>query len=376
MNSCNFALLKKNNTMHQNNYAIIMAGGIGSRFWPMSTTKYPKQFHDILGIGKSLLQLTFDRLNHLVPKENIYIVTNEIYEDQVLEQLEGISNNQVLLEPVMRNTAPCIAYAAFKIYKENPEARLIVAPSDHLITNEIEFNRNIETAFETAEKEQTLITLGIKPSRPDTGYGYIQFLSDETAVNSELKKVKLFTEKPNQEIAKEFIKSGDFLWNSGIFIWTAKAIIKSFKSYLPEMHEIFIEGNKYYNTVEEKDFINKIYPSCPKESIDYGIMEKADNVFVLPVSFGWSDLGTWGSLYTHIDLDSEKNASVNNNTMFYDSSNNMVNVGGNKLAVIQGLDNYIVVDKNNTLLICKKDDEQKIKQFVQDVRLEKGEEYV
>jgi mannose-1-phosphate guanylyltransferase len=362
--------------MHQNNYAIIMAGGIGSRFWPMSTTKYPKQFHDILGIGKSLLQLTFDRLNHLVPKENIYIVTNEIYEDQVLEQLEGISNNQVLLEPVMRNTAPCIAYAAFKIYKENPEARLIVAPSDHLITNEIEFNRNIETAFETAEKEQTLITLGIKPSRPDTGYGYIQFLSDETAVNSELKKVKLFTEKPNQEIAKEFIKSGDFLWNSGIFIWTAKAIIKSFKSYLPEMHEIFIEGNKYYNTVEEKDFINKIYPSCPKESIDYGIMEKADNVFVLPVSFGWSDLGTWGSLYTHIDLDSEKNASVNNNTMFYDSSNNMVNVGGNKLAVIQGLDNYIVVDKNNTLLICKKDDEQKIKQFVQDVRLEKGEEYV
>lgn len=362
--------------MHNNNYAIIMAGGIGSRFWPMSTTQHPKQFHDILGIGKSLLQLTFERLNHLVPAENIYIVTNEIYENQVLEQLEGISKDQVLLEPMMRNTAPCIAYAAFKIHKQNPNARLIVAPSDHLITNEIEFNKNIETAFETADKEQTLITLGIKPSRPDTGYGYIQYLSDVTADNTDLKKVKLFTEKPNLELAEKFVSSGDFLWNSGIFIWTSKSIIKSFKSYLPEMHELFEGGNKYYNTIEEKKYINKIYPTCQKESIDYGIMEKADNVFVLPVSFGWSDLGTWGSLYTHVAKDKTENATVNDNTMFYESSNNMVNVEKGKLAVIQGLDDYIVVDKNNTLLICKKEEEQKIKQFVQDVRLEKGEEFV
>ena len=353
-----------------------MAGGIGSRFWPMSTTQHPKQFHDILGIGKSLLQLTFERLNHLAPKENIYIVTNEIYEDQVLEQLDGISKEQVLLEPMMRNTAPCIAYAAFKIHQQNPNARLIVAPSDHLITNEIEFVKNIETAFETAEKEQTLITLGIKPSRPDTGYGYIQYLSDVTAENTDLKKVKLFTEKPNTEIAKQFIESGDFLWNSGIFIWTSKTILKSFEEYLPEMHELFEGGNKYYNTIDEKEYINKIYPTCQKESIDYGIMEKANNVFVLPVSFGWSDLGTWGSLYTHVAKDESKNATVNDNTMFYDSSNNMVNIDEGKLAVIQGLDDYIVVDKNNTLLICKKEEEQKIKQFVQDVRLEKGEEFV
>ena len=362
--------------MHKNNYAVIMAGGIGSRFWPMSTTEYPKQFHDILGIGKSLLQLTFDRLNHLAPKENIYIVTNDIYEAQVLEQLEGISKDQVLLEPVMRNTAPCIAYAAFKIHSNNPDARLIIAPSDHLITDEIEFNKNIETAFETAEKEQTLITLGIKPSRPDTGYGYIQYLSDETAKNKNIKKVKLFTEKPSIEIAEQFVKSGDFLWNSGIFIWTSKAILKAFKSYLPEMHELFDGGNKYYNTIDEKKYINKIYPTCQKESIDYGIMESADNVFVLPVSFGWSDLGTWGSLYTHINHDSSNNATVNDNTMFYDSSNNMVNIDKDKLAVIQGLNDYIVVEKNNTLLICKKTEEQKIKQFVQDVRLEKGEEFV
>ncbi|MEN8138759.1 MAG: mannose-1-phosphate guanylyltransferase [Bacteroidota bacterium] len=362
--------------MHQDKYAIIMAGGIGSRFWPMSTTKYPKQFHDILGVGKSLLQLTFDRLNNIIPKENIYIVTNEIYEDQVLDQLKGISETQVLLEPVMRNTAPCIAYAAFKIYKNNPKAKLVVAPSDHLITNELEFIKNIETAFETAEKEQTLITLGIQPSRPDTGYGYIQYFSNKTAENKDIKKVKTFTEKPNLEIAKEFISSGDFLWNSGIFIWTAEAIIKAFNIHLHEVYDMFKGGHEFYNTSDERKYIHKIYPSCPKDSIDYGIMEKADNVFVLPVDFGWSDLGTWGSLYTHIDQDENRNASVSKNTLFYDSSKNLVNVNPEKLVVIQGLDDYIVVDKNNTLLICKKEDEQKIKQFVQDVRLEKGEEFV
>lgn len=362
--------------MNKNNYAIIMAGGIGSRFWPMSTTKYPKQFHDILGVGKSLLQLTFDRLNNIIPAENIYIVTNERYEDQVLEQLKGISKDLVLLEPVMRNTAPCIAYAAFKIFKRNKDARLVVAPSDHLITNEIQFIKDIETSFETAEKEQTLITLGIKPSRPDTGYGYIQYRSSVTAENKSIKKVKTFTEKPNLETAKVFVNSGDFLWNSGIFIWTAKSIIKSFSVHQHEIYEMFKSGNVYYNTIEEKKFINRIYPSCPKESIDYGIMEKADNVYVLPADFGWSDIGTWGSLYTHVDQDENHNASVSKNTMFYNSSNNIVNADSDKLVVIQGLDDYIVVDKNNTLLICKKEDEQKIKQFVQDVRLEKGEEFV
>ena len=362
--------------MNKNNFAIIMAGGIGSRFWPMSTTDHPKQFHDILGVGKSLIQLTFDRLNHFVKTENIYIVTNDLYKAQVLEQLPSISSDQVLLEPVMRNTAPAVAYASYKIHQKNPNARLVVAPSDHLITNEIEFVKNIETAFETADKEQTLITLGIKPSRPDTGYGYIQYFNNKTAEDTSIKKVKTFTEKPTLEIAKEFIESGDFLWNAGIFIWSSKAILASFEKYLPEMDEQFKGGNVYYNTPEEKTYINRIYPTCQKESIDYGIMEKAKNVYVMPVNFGWSDIGTWGSLYTHISADKNKNASVNDNTMFYDSSNNMVNIDKDKLAVIEGLDDYIVVDKNNTLLICKKESEQKIKQFVQDVRLEKGEKFV
>ena len=342
----------------------------------MSTTKYPKQFHDILGVGKSLLQMTFDRLNHLAPKENIYIVTNQLYKDQVLEQLEGIDENQVLLEPVMRNTAPCIAYASYKIHKENPNAKLIVAPSDHLISNEVEFVKNVETALETAEKEGNLVTLGIQPSRPDTGYGYIQFLKSETAINTNVKKVKTFTEKPNLELAKEFVKSGDFLWNSGIFIWTSTSIISSFEKYLPEMHEIFSNGKVYYNTNKESEYIDRVYPSCPKESIDYGIMEKADNVFVLPVDFGWSDLGTWGSLYTHIEMDENKNACVSKNTMFYNSSNNMVNVESDKVVVIQGLDDYIVVDKNDTLLICKKEEEQKIKDFVKDVKIKRGEKFI
>ncbi|MCK5824778.1 MAG: mannose-1-phosphate guanylyltransferase [Ichthyobacteriaceae bacterium] len=361
---------------NNNNYAVIMAGGIGSRFWPMSTTKFPKQFHDVLGIGKTLLQMTFERLNVLVPSKNIYIVTNEMYKNQVLEQLTKVTEGQVLLEPMMRNTAPCIAYAAFKIHALNKNARLIVAPSDHLITNENLFIQNIETALVTAEKEQSLITLGIKPSRPDTGYGYIQFSESKTAENKDIKKVKTFTEKPNAEIAQEFINSGDFLWNSGIFIWTSKAIIKAFETSLPETYELFDEGNEYYNTLEEDKYIQKIYPTCPKESIDYGIMEKANNVFVLPVNFGWSDLGTWGSLYTHINHDSENNACVNKNTTFYNSSNNIVKVSKDKIAVIQGLDDYIIVDEEKSLLICKKEDEQKIKYFVQDVRREKGEEFV
>lgn len=348
-----------------------MAGGIGSRFWPMSTTKTPKQFHDVLGIGKTLIQLTFDRLNNFVPKENIYVVTNEIYENTVLKQLESISKEQVLLEPVMRNTAPCIAYASFKIHKKNPKARLIVAPSDHLITNEIEFANNIKTAFDVAEKKQALITLGIKPSRPDTGYGYIQY----TENNNSTKKVKLFTEKPNLDLAKKFIKSGDFLWNSGIFIWTSDAIIKSFEILLPEIYNSFKGGLNFYNTENEKNFIDKTYPACSNISIDYGIMEKADNVFVLPVDFGWSDLGTWGSLYTHINLDENKNASVNDNVMFYDSKNNMVNTDSEKLTVIQGLEDYIVVDKNNILLICKKSEEQHIKKIVADVKAIKGIKY-
>jgi mannose-1-phosphate guanylyltransferase len=355
-----------------NNYVVIMAGGIGSRFWPMSTSSNPKQFHDVLGIGKTLLQLTVERYLPICKEENIIIVTNERYKSLVQEQLPNFNEDQILLEPSRKNTAPCIAYACYKIYSKNKEANIIVAPSDHLILKEIEFQKTIEKALENTAKNNCLMTIGLKPSRPDTGYGYIQFEQGE----SNIRKVKTFTEKPSLDIAQRFLESGDFYWNSGMFIWSASAIIEAFGKLLPEIGKLFSELNNVYYTDKEETEINKIYPICKNISIDYGIMEKASNVDVILADLGWSDLGTWGSLYTHIDKDENKNAIVGKNVMTYDANDNMVLVPDNKLVVIQGLNDYIVVESNDTLLICKKRDEQKIKQFVTDIKSKKGEKFV
>jgi len=361
----------------KNNYCVIMAGGVGTRFWPMSRTSRPKQFIDILGVGKTLIQLTFDRFRKICPPENVFVVTNTIYKDLVLEQLPELSENQVLCEPAMRNTAPCIAYANYKINEINPEALVVVAPSDHLILNEEAFISDIYVALKAASQNNCLLTLGIKPSRPDTGYGYIQYLEESISAEiPEIKKVKTFTEKPNLEIAKSFLASGDFLWNSGIFIWSLKSIMEAFKKHLDDVDSLFNEGVGIYNTPEENDFIDKTYAVCKNISIDYGIMEKAENVYVLAVDFGWSDLGTWGSLYEIRNKDAHENAVMGNNVMLYESKNCIVNVPKDKLVVLQGLDNYIVVEDNNTLLVCRKEDEQHIRQFVTDVKLEKGEKFV
>lgn len=354
-----------------------MAGGVGARFWPMSKTSRPKQFIDILGVGKTLIRLTFERFANICPPENVYVVTNEIYKDLVLKQLPELSENQVLCEPSRRNTAPCVAYANYKIKEVNENAVIVVAPSDHVILKEDEFVRNIKSALKAARENDWLITLGIKPSRPDTGYGYIQFREGEVyAEDNQLRQVKTFTEKPNLEIAKSFLESGDFLWNSGIFIWSLKSIMRAFESHLEEVNSLFKSGTGKYNTPEEKAFIEQTYSACKNISIDYGIMEKAKNVFVLAVDFGWSDLGTWGSLYTIRDKDEQENAVVGNNVMLYDSKNCIVNVPDNKLTVLQGLDDYIVVEEDGTLLVCRKEDEQQIRQFVSDVKSEKGDQYI
>jgi len=361
--------------MNTNYYAVIMAGGIGSRFWPMSRTKHPKQFIDVLGTGKTLIQQTFDRLSKICPSENIYVVTNNIYEDLVLEQL-NINREQVLCEPAMKNTAPCIAYAAFKIHKQNPNACMLVAPSDHLILKEDEFVNCINQSLKAVENNDVLITLGIQPSRPDTGYGYIQFMEDHLISDPKLKKVKTFTEKPNLQLAGQFLSSGDFLWNSGIFIWSAKSIIDRFQKDLKEIYDAFINGKHLLNTEKETEFINKTYPTLKSISIDFGIMEKADNVYVLPADFGWSDLGTFGSVYTHVPKDDKENALVSDNVILYNSSKNMIHSSTDKLIVIDGLDDYIVVDRNNVLLICKKENEQMVKQYMNDAKDQKGKDYV
>lgn len=361
--------------MNKNYYAIIMAGGIGSRFWPISRTSHPKQFIDILGTGKTLIQNTYDRFLKICPKENIYVVTNEIYTDLVKQQLPDMADQQILTEPVMRNTAPCIAYGCFKIESLNPDAVIVVAPSDHLILDETAFINTIEKSLETAAENDCLITLGIKPSRPDTGYGYIQYT--DQSLNGDFFKVKTFTEKPTLEIAKTFIQSGDFLWNAGIFVWSAKAIVKAFGRHLSDMHEIFAEARSVYNTEAEKPSIHKSYLQCTNISIDYGIMEKADNVYVLPSEFGWSDLGTWASIYELAEKDYVGNAVIpSDKVIMYDSSNCMVNVPADKLVILQGLHDYIVVESNNTLLICPRDQEQNVKKVVADVKQQFGTKYI
>ena len=354
-----------------------MAGGIGSRFWPMSRTAHPKQFMDILGTGQTLLQQTYNRFLRLCPKENIYIVTNDSYVQLVKEQIPGIADNAILSEPVRKNTAPCVAYACYKIAQLNPDAITVIAPSDHLITKEDTFVKAIKSCFKKAAEEDCLLTLGIRPSRPDTGYGYIQFIESETKENdSRIKKVKTFTEKPDLEMAKFFIQSGDFLWNSGIFIWSVKSVINAFETHSPEIAALFKEGNPVYNTPKELDFIANVYNHCKNISIDYAIMEKAENVYVRASVIGWSDLGTWGSLYGHIERDEHKNAIVGKNVISYNSENCIVNVPKDKLVILQGLDGYIIVESDGILLICKKEDEQQIKTFVNDVKIKKGEKFI
>ena len=361
--------------MNKNYYAIIMAGGIGSRFWPISRTSHPKQFIDILGTGKTLIQNTYERFLKVCPKENIYVVTNDIYTDLVKKQLPDIAGHQILTEPVMRNTAPCVAYGCFKIESLNPNAAIVVAPSDHLILDEPAFITAIEKSLRAASENNCLITLGIKPSRPDTGYGYIQY-TDHTLKN-DFHKVKTFTEKPTLEIAKTFLQSGDFLWNAGIFVWSAKAIVNAFSQHLPDMHEIFAEARPVYNTDDEKSHIHNSYLQCTNISIDYGIMEKADNVYVLPSEFGWSDLGTWASIYELAEKDYVGNAVIpSEKVIMYDSSDCMVNVPGEKLVILQGLHDFIVVEANNTLLICPRDQEQNVKKIVADVKQQFGTKYI
>ncbi len=361
----------------KNNFCVIMAGGIGSRFWPMSRTSQPKQFIDILGIGETLIQQTFKRFERVCHSENIYIVTNEIYRDLIKKQIPHINDEQIICEPARRNTAPCIAYANYKILQINPDANIIVAPSDHIILNEDAFIEVITSALLATKKNDWLLTLGIKPSRPDTGYGYIQFNDQITSLDDvRINKVKTFTEKPVLEMAESFLESGDFLWNAGIFVWSLKSIMKAFEKYLPEVDTIFKDGMQYYNTKNEGSFIKNAYTICKNISIDYGIMEKADNVYVLSSEFGWSDLGTWGSLYEIRQKDENGNTIVGKNVMTYNSSNSIINMPKEKLVVIQGLDDYIVVEDDNILLICKKTEEQQIRQFVNDVMSDKGEKFI
>jgi mannose-1-phosphate guanylyltransferase len=361
----------------EKNYCIIMAGGVGSRFWPLSRQGRPKQFLDILGTGRTLIQQTFDRFASFIPVENIFVVTSVRYKKLVNEQLPELKNGQILLEPLRRNTAPCAAYAAHKIQSRNPEANLIVAPSDHLIIKEEEFVRQIKNGLEFIESNDALLTLGIKPSRPETGYGYIQ-VKEKLEFNNlnNLYTVKTFTEKPGLEMAQIFVDSGEFFWNSGIFLWSLPSIMGAFEMYLNDIYSLFKNGVKLYNTVDEVHFINKIYSECKGISIDYGIMEKAQNVYVLTADFGWSDLGTWGSLYDNKEKDSLGNVISGENVLTYETSNCIINIKEEKVAVLQGLDGYIIAESDDTLMVCRKEDEQQIKQFVTDVRIQKGDSLV
>jgi len=342
-----------------------MAGGVGSRFWPFSRNNRPKQFLDFFGTGRSLLQMTFDRINNLVLAENILIVSNVIYKDLILEQLPMIKENQILLEPNRRNTAPCIAYAINRIKAMTDKANIIVAPSDHLIMKEVDFLNTIKTGLEFVEQNDCLLTLGIKPSRPETGYGYIQIDEGE----SNLRRVKTFTEKPNADLAQIFYETGEFFWNSGIFLWNLQTIVNAFDQLLPEVSTKFTAGKDFFNTDKEQEFIDQMYPSCPNISIDYGIMEKAANVHVLCSDFGWTDLGTWGSLYEMSPKDEHENVTLKCKTAFYESANNIVALPSEKLVVIQDLNGYIVAESDNVLLICKLEEEQRIRQFVNDMNV-------
>jgi len=362
--------------MDKNYYCVIMAGGVGSRFWPLSKNKQPKQFLDILGTGKTLIQLTFERFASICPVENFFVVTNAIYKDLVLKQLPEINENQVLLEPIRRNTAPCIAYANYKILKQNPNASIVVTPADHLILNEAKFLTVLIEGIQFVQEGNQLLTLGINPSRPETGYGYIQVSNKAVQDYTDIYPVKTFTEKPHIELAKIFHESGEFFWNSGIFIWKLSAIQEAFKKYLPDVNALFESSFEKLDTLQEQEVINKIYPECQNISIDYGILEKSENVFVYCSEFGWSDIGTWGSLYEHTSKDNNQNAVQGENVMLYESKNCLVNIPNDKLVVVRGLKDYIVVETDDTLLICPKRDEQEIRKIVNDVKITKGKKFI
>jgi mannose-1-phosphate guanylyltransferase len=357
-----------------NNYVAILAGGIGSRFWPKSRSAYPKQFLDILNSGKTLIQFTFERYASFLPLENIFVVTVEEYTGIVREQLPQLNPENILAEPARKNTAPCVAYMAFKLFQKNPDASLIVAPSDHLVLNTEEFEKVTFKALDFASHMKAFVTLGIKPTYPNTGYGYIQH--ETLAAADDIYKVKTFTEKPDIEIARTFLASGDFLWNAGIFIWRVDSIIKAFEQYQPEMYEVFVSEQQFFNTSEEQNALERIYPLCTNISIDYAIMEKASNVYVIPASFGWSDLGTWNSAYDNLEKDYLGNAVAGDNVMIIDATKCMVSAPHDKLLVLQGLDDFIVVDADDVLLICKKDNEQQIKEYVVEVKRNKGDKYL
>lgn len=346
--------------MNKNYYAVIMAGGVGSRFWPVSTSEFPKQFHDMLGTGETLIQKTYSRLSKMVPAENILILTNEAYNELVLQQLPEIKQEQVLLEPAMRNTAPCILYASLKIKKQNPDAVMIVAPSDHWIEDETAFLADLALAFDCASKGEVLMTLGIKPTFPNTGYGYIEY---DKSASSPVKKVERFREKPDYATAKSFIESGNFLWNAGIFIWSVRSINNAFESLQPVMYELFNEGWDYYNSPGEKSFIAENYGNAENISIDYAVMESAPNVYVIPASFDWNDLGTWGSLHEKLAKDENDNTVVNANLFIENSKGNIIRTDNGKVVIIDGLQDYIVVDRNEILLIYPKEKEQEIKKI-------------
>lgn len=354
----------------QNNYVIIMAGGVGTRFWPFSRTNNPKQFHDVLGTGKTLLQQTAERFQGVCPPENIYVVTSEEYGALVQEQLPFLSEDQILKEPTRRNTAPCVAYACYKIASKNPHANVVVTPADHIILKEHTFAETVKIALGATEREDILVTLGINPSRPDTGYGYIQYIPGKMM----LKKVKTFTEKPKLEIAKKFLESGDFVWNAGIFVWNVRAIIKAFEAFLPETAEVFEEGNNLYYTSQEATFVAKAYSLCKSISIDNGIMEKAANVHVVLSDFGWSDLGTWKSLYEVSPKDNNENVT-DGHILLFDTENSIIKTPKERLVVVQGLDGFIVAEYDNVLLICRKDEEQRVKDFVAEAK-NRGTEFI
>lgn len=359
--------------INKDRYCVIMGGGIGSRFWPFSRKTLPKQFLDFFGTGRSLLQQTFDRFRQIIPEENILVVTNDIYGDLAKFQLPELHPDQILLEPTRRNTAPCIAWASYHILAKNPNASIVVAPSDHLILKEQEFLSAIEKGLDFVSSSEKLLTLGIKPNRPETGYGYIQVAEQEI---ENFYKVKTFTEKPELELAKVFLESGEFYWNSGLFMWNVNSIIRAGEKLLPELALKLSAGKEVYGTSEEKAFIDKNFPACPNVSIDFGIMEKADNVYVSLGDFGWSDLGTWGSLYDLSPKDEEQNVVLKGESLLYNSNNNIVVLPKNKLAVIDGLEGYLIAESENVLLICKKDEEHAIRKYVNDAQIKLGEEYI
>lgn len=359
--------------MKENTYCVIMAGGVGSRFWPLSKASTPKQFLDILGTGKSLLRQTFDRFAPICSPENFLVVTSAEYKEKVMEQIPELKPEQVLLEPFRRNTAPCIAYANAFIRSRNKDAQIVVTPADHLIINEDEFINSINKGLAFVTSKNALLTLGIKPHRPETGYGYIQIGKNDDTKYPTFSEVKTFTEKPNLELAKVFYDSGEFFWNSGIFIWSLKAIDEAFAAHLPEVQNLFTKLDGKIGSPNEKQAVNDTYVECKNISIDYGVMEKAANVFVQTVNFGWSDLGTWSSLYEYSAQDKSNNAVICGKTLLYDTENSIVNIPKGKVAVIQGLNDYIVVDSGDALLICPKTNEQQIRQFTADIKTEFGD---